>query len=191
MNTITTLAELTDLLTRFNIPVDRWGKGGMKTLNHLLDEILAGECYMDQTDSRLIRRVRCSGVRVYTQVYEKTLHLVEDRQEFSDGETRRRPPPARMSVVEKIIPTDYFPVMAAQRALCEELGMPHADTGHGMSFIDTYTVGPAPSESYPELMCIYEFNVYEWEMPHEHYRDGGYVEIQSDKKTFFEWREAH
>jgi 8-oxo-dGTP pyrophosphatase MutT (NUDIX family) len=96
-----------------------------------------------------------------------------------------------MSVVEKITSSDDSHLSAAQRALHEELGVPTDKVSADLRFIDTYTVGPVPSESYPGLRCVYEFNVYEWNMPLLYYREGGYVEIQDDKRIIFEWREAY
>lgn len=174
--------SLRAFLEAHSIPIQKWGKGEAKTLDHLLAEINTGEATIAVKDSRVIRMIATAAVNVYYTEGAGNLLLVEDRQVFCDGQIRRRN--LNTSLGEKV-KVGEKPEEAAQRALEEELGI-----NENLSFISESVLEKPllPSESFPGLYVtnvLYRFDVF---LPAQFYRPEGYVEYQADKTTYFIWR---
>ena len=109
----------TSILISYKIPVDEWGKGYAKTLNHLFEEIKNEECTIKEIDGYLVRTIEYVGVRV---LYEDnvTWLLKEDRQVFNDGRIRRRKMPSSVSEKMKF---GEDATISASRGISEELGI--------------------------------------------------------------------
>jgi 8-oxo-dGTP pyrophosphatase MutT (NUDIX family) len=168
-------------LTERNIPIEQWGVGEAKTLEQLVAEIKAGETVLQEDNGNLVRLVRAAEVFVwYTQGFDR-FFLVEDRQEFSGDRIRRRK--RASSVAEKMTPYEH-PVIAAQRAIREELGIttPVAMTYRGPLHNDR------ESPSYPGLRSIYDVYAFDAELTAEQYRKEGYIEKKEEMTTYFIWR---
>jgi len=173
---------LLSLLEKHKIPTGTWGKGKAKTVGHLYREVVDGEAEVkEDADGALIRVIRVLAIDVYCQAPDgAVLKLVEDRQEFKDGRVRRRT--LTSSLAEKLKmrenPADRT---AVQRAIKEELGVcaQRAEMG-GQTHI------ARESESFPGLQTTtlaVSWTV--WIDPSEYRPE--YVEVQSDKSTFFRW----
>ena len=61
----TDLSELKNYLINFSIPVDTWGTGKSKTLEHLLDELKNQECQLSESESGLVRNIEFVGIKIY------------------------------------------------------------------------------------------------------------------------------
>lgn len=109
------------------------------------------------------------------------MQLFEDRQEFKDGRVRRR---GLVGLSEKMKP-DENPLLSAKRALAEELSFNSAGDidDLGIERVDQQ------SPSYPGLPTEYLIHNMKTELPANAYNPEGYVEKQSDKSTFFIWKE--
>lgn len=174
------LEGLNNLLTTYQIPVADYGKGEAKSLKHLLDEVLSGESRLVLTSSGLIREINACGIDIYYEEGGTRFKLIEDRQEFNDGRVRRR---TGASVNEKIKPGEE-PMTAAKRALEEELGITD-----NIEIKEQKTEKKvSTSNSYPGLITLYNFFIFEAILQDAQYKPEGYIECQADKKTFFLWR---
>lgn len=178
----TDLVELINLLKRYNIPCDIWGTGKSKTIQHLLDEIQGEECSVIEEDGSLTRYIEFVGIKIfYTDEEGNRWFLKEDRQEFNDGRTRRRNIPSSVSEKMKF---GEDPLISAIRGIKEELGV--KIEGHQLSKRrDLHYDGG--SVSYPGLDTKYKGHRFLCEFKIEDFNSNGYIEVQRDKKTFFNW----
>lgn len=173
------IKKLEKYLIDKNVDISSWGKGNAKTLNHLYNEIIKRECELIEDNGSLYRKLSSLSIRVYYN----NLKLIEDRQEFKDGRTRRRKMEA--SVAEKISINDKNLIESVKRALKEELNIDVFDSqiipnGEKSDFRE--------SMSYPTLnmdIHLYKFTI---KLDINQYNSEGYVEDQEDKKTYFVWK---
>lgn len=175
---ILTKKNLEDYLLKFNIPINEWGKGNAKTLNHLLKEIIRGETKLVVENNNLIREVSALSIIV---TYND-LKLIEDHQEFNDGRIRKRKMEA--SVAEKIDKDDKNLINAVKRGIKEELEI-SINENQISKLEDTSKF--RESMSYPGIMSrvvLFRFHV---ELNDDQFRSDGYTEVQDDKKTIFKW----
>jgi hypothetical protein len=175
--------ELRNNLIDHGVPVESWGTGNAKTLNHLFKEIQEGECYLSDEGEYLTRYIEFIGVKVYYQEQGKMWFLNEDRQEFNDGRVRRRKMPS--SVSEKM-KSGEDPLVSAIRGIEEELGVKIESSQLSKRRDFTYN---GSSVSYPGLSAKYKGHQYSCYLNKEQFNVNGYIEIQKDKKTFFVWEE--
>lgn len=166
---------LEEYLGIIGVPLARWGKGGFKTLEHLTSEINKGEC-------RINGIVRTTQTAV-CHVFCRDLELHEVCQVFSDGSIRYRHLPWG-SVGEKMQIGENA-LNAMMRGFKEELGVVLSD------FYFRYKGGRVlpmkPSKSYPGLVTLNQQSRFVVMMPKDLFREQ-YVERQTDKSTYFEWR---
>jgi hypothetical protein len=176
------LTDLINLLKKHDIPCDLWGTGKSKTVNHLLDELKNNECELTEMNGTLTRFIEFVGVKIfYTDKEGQRWFLKEDRQEFKDGRVRRRNMPS--SVSEKMVAGED-PLIAAIRGIREELGV--KVYGHQlMKRRDLHYDGG--SLSYPGLDTKYKGHKFICEFDDSQFEHTGYIEVQSDKNTFFVW----
>ena len=176
--------SLIDLLNKYNVPIVTWGQGGSKSIEHLLDEINSGESKLEENENGLLRSVTGIAVNVFYEFDDGILKLVEEKQVFHDGRSRVRE--LDNSVGEKVRPGES-PIIAAKRALAEEL-----EIVEKLEFINYRFEEMAPIKSlkgsYPGLNTKRRFHFFDVYLTESCFQKEGYVEIQSDKKTFFVWR---
>jgi hypothetical protein len=177
-------AELLHMLQQHHIPIDSWGTGEAKTVDHLVNEINDGETVLveDKESGRLIRKFAFLSIVVLCHTDRETYKLIEEKQVFSDGRTRVRVPD--WSVGEKIKPGEENIEAITKRALYEELGIQDNFGIHEGEHVEE----EVDSKSYPGLVSRRNrFNVMV-EIDPAQYRPEGYTEVQSDKTTYFTWR---
>ena len=68
--------DLGSYLIRYGIPVDQWGKGYAKTIEHLEKEIESNECSLVDKNGTLVREVEF----VMCEIFYKGLKLKEEKQ---------------------------------------------------------------------------------------------------------------
>jgi len=173
---------IVELLRRHQVPYENWGTAEAKTLSHLLAELEAGECRLLIVGDTLTRHASGAVVDVYCDGPGGRLKLVEDRQVFRDGRTKRRN--LDTSIGEKIKPGEH-PQVAAHRALAEELGI---TVPLSLTNLGNRRKGPVPSVAFPGLATIYDMYAFEVTLPPELVKPEGYVEHQPDKSTYFVWQ---
>ncbi len=176
-----TKKKLEEYLTNHNIPLDEWGIGKAKTIDHFLREVVRGESILKEVDGGIIREVKALSIIVRY----KNLVLVEDCQIFDDGRVRKRKMEA--SVAEKIDKYDKNLIQSVIRGIKEELSI-SLDIGQitELGELDKEML----SMSYPGIITkikLYKFLVI---LDDDQYISEGYMEIQEDKKTYFVWRES-
>ena len=175
--------ELVRILTSANLPLDKWGTGKAKTLEHLLQEINSGEIQLISTEKGLLRVVSVAMVDVFYQDGSgRSMRLQEDRQVFAGSRERRRN--LDSSLAEKILPGENSE-MAARRAVAEELQI---RDDFGLVPNRNFVKGPTESESYPGLQTRYDMFCFFLHIPTRHFKPEGYVEIMPDKTTYFVWQ---
>lgn len=177
----TDLSELKNYLVNFSIPVDTWGTGKSKTLEHLLDELKGGECQLSESESGLVRNIEFVGIRIYYNTQAERFVLKEDRQEFNDGRTRSRSIPNSVSEKMKM---GEDPLGSAIRGIEEELGFKTLKNQFSARK-DLFYNGD--SLSYPGLRTKYKGHLFICQLDSSQFNPAGYIEVQKDKKTFFVW----
>ena len=176
------LSELINLLKKYDVPVDLWGTGKSKTINHLLSELQNKECSLEEKEQSITRYIEFVGIKIYyTDKEDQRWVLKEERQEFNDGRVRRRNIPNSVSEKMKF---GEDPLIAAIRGIEEELGV--RIKGHQLNkYSDLHYNGG--SVSYPGLDTKYKGHKFVCELIDEQFDPNGYIEVQRDKKTFFVW----
>lgn len=174
------VSDLRGLLARFGVDTSTWGTGEAKTVDHLLEEIRSGDSELVVEAAGIARRVRNVWIDVFATTDSGRLHLVERRQVFGDGRQRMRRLPASLGEKCRV---GEEPLVAARRGFAEELGIGPpavlAPTAPGLN--------PTGRTSYPTLATSFESHWFRAEIDPADYRPDGYVEVQPDKQTFFEW----
>lgn len=173
-------------LRETNVPLELWGKGKAKTLNHLVGEISreAINIFFDEKKERWVREVGSVEIHVFYESPEGiTCFLREDRQVFKDGRERKRDFPWIGEKMEK----GENSLSASIRGVWEEIGLvpPFAS---GPSFTGNKKV-ERESNSYPGLISRHSVSCFEVHLTPEQFEPEGYVEKQEDKTTYFVWEE--
>lgn len=171
------ILALMDKLER-TLPLHLYGKGAAKSVDSLLREIESGECQLIWENDVPVRVLRVSLITVRSPLGS----LWEERQEFHDGRVRFR---NMEGVSEKCRPEESFEETAI-RGLQEELGLDRAIVTPRLQEIRCETeVCTRFSMSYPGLKSCYTRGIFQiWlENPAP-----DYIELGSDKKTYFVWK---
>jgi hypothetical protein len=172
---------LRQVLPAAGIPIEAWGKGTAKTVEHLAREIEEGETWLERTpDGDLLRHVTVASAIVRHVADDgATYRLREEKQVFSDGRERVRP---GQSISEKMKPNEP-PDVAIRRAAKEELGV-SGDVR--ATFVGTRDETGFP-HSYPGLTSRTIWHDFEVTLDASQFRPEGYIERQKDKTTYFVW----
>jgi hypothetical protein len=173
-------SEVKKLLQTYGVPVEQFGTGKAKTLEHLAQEILEGETVLVDKDGKIVRRVELVHIDVRFTQNGDEFQLVEDGQVFIDGRERRR---GLTGISEKMKPGEN-PLICAKRALAEEIGV---DSGNDIQVMETEEETKT-SPSYPGLSTEYRRHKMKITISEKDFLEDGYTEVQPDKTTYFVWR---
>lgn len=174
--------ELLNLLKEYNIPLEKWGTGGFKTVEHLWGEIEDEECTLTEKDGQLNRDVDFVGTRIIYKKDGKNYRLWEDRAEFKDGRIRIRPIPHSMAEKFK---HGEDPVPALIRGMEEELGIKLNKNQFAFYNKDRFE----NNGDYPGIRSYHNGYYYFIVLNDEQFNPDGYIENQKDKTIYFVWRE--
>lgn len=178
------IEELTNYLLEFNIPVDKYGTDGFKTISHLLAEIKEGETVLKEENGELHRYVEFIGARV---IYKKdgiNYRLYETKQVFKDGRTRVRNLP--YSMAEKFKPGEDTK-NGLIRGFKEELDIVVSED----QFAFYNKVRFDENSDYPGIKSHHIGHEYLVLLNDDQYSPEGYIERQSDKDVHFGWRKIN
>jgi hypothetical protein len=176
------LSDLKSILNKYSIPIDNWGKGQSKGIENLLDEVNNKDCILKEENGTIVRYINFVGVNVFFNEDGQKLKLVEDRQVFKDGRVRRRTMQSSVSEKMKI---GEDPLESAIRGVGEELNIVISKSQLAKLKEISYT---EDSHSYPGIITKYNGYRYKLLLDKSQYVSTGYVEVQSDKSTFFMWK---
>lgn len=158
------------------LPLEKYGIPPAKSIDQLLGEINKGECRIVWEGNKPVRELRVVRIKVRCGKEE----LWEKIQYYPSGEHRIR---NIRGISEKLI-GDEPHGKGARRALREELGLDEE--------LDLLWVGKGIkenySDSYPDLLCRYEFYDYEVEIPISMKKKEYVEECEDGMRTFFEWK---
>ncbi len=177
-----TIEELRAYLRARSVPLELWGTGSAKTIEHLLSELNSGESTLASEHGRLLKIGTGACLNIYHVENGRTLRLREEKQVFEDGREKVRAD-LLMSVGEKMVPGED-PIEAAYRALREELGITERLP---LSPQPGFVKGPLPSTSFPGVYSQFHMYVFDVYLPDRWYKLEGYVEHQKDKNNYFVW----
>lgn len=182
-------SKLVNLLTQYNIPIEDWGIGEAKTIEHLLQEINSGETILvEKTESQeLIRKFSFLSITILCTYSGTTYRLYEAKQIFTDGRTRERRLDGSIGEKIKLDETDI--TKSIGRALSEELGI-HEDFEIKSDEIK-HSTEEAGSQSYPGLKSLRERFDAVVEIKPSQFDPDGYTEVQQDKTTYFAWEKVN
>lgn len=180
------LDTLMETLATANIPIEEYGNGNAKTVQHLLSEIREGEATMTTNkEGELHREVNVLWADVICELPDGRVYaLREDRQEFKDGRVKRRE--LDSSLGEKIKPSEK-PSEALYRAIYEELGIEDVKNIYNVGY-DERTFVP---DTFPGINSTYKMHKFVATIPESEFRPEGYVEFQDDKTNFYVWTPVH
>jgi len=175
------LLSLENYLIENGVPVEDWGKGYAKTVEHLLWEIQAKECNLIKEGGILIREIEFVMSEIFYKKGDDTFKLIEEKQIFVDGRERVR---QKNSSVSEKIKIGEDPHESLKRGIEEELGLNLTD-----SQIETKGVfnEEEVSNSFPGLTTRYKGNKFTCYLDDTQYNPNGYKEVQKDKTTYFSW----
>ena len=179
------LEELTRYLMDRNIPVDVWGTGSAKTLDHLLKEIRSKECKLVETEGKLIRTLYVVSADIYYIDTFGAFRLKEERQIFKGGRTRTRS--LESSLSEKI-KADENPIDGIIRGINEELNI--TVSPDQVREIDKLKES-RESNSFPGLSTVYNVTRFSCKLNRSQYNHNGYIEVQDDKSVYFVWERTN
>lgn len=172
------IQDLINILKQHNIPIEKWGLGQSKTIEHLFKELQDGECRLEYENKELVRYIDFVGIKVFY----KDMFLIEDHQEFKDGRIRKRN--TKFSVAEKMKPGE-IPLVSVIRGMQEELGIEISENQITSENIINHE--GIYSRSYPGLKAKYNEYPFTCHINNSQFNPDGYTEIQKDKSTFFKW----
>ncbi len=162
-----------------------WGQGATKTVEQLFNELCSGESDLGIDDGSLVRILSVVTVNIFFKDGEKTLKLFEKEQVFANGSKRVRNLDTSLSEKMQFQETKEETLV---RMMKEELSLIVEPTR--FSLIKQNRQTRRLSKSYPGLDTLYLFNDYELLLNKEEFNPHGYTEEQSDKKTYFCWKEV-
>lgn len=174
--------SLTHTLHDHGVNTDSWGQAPYKSIDRLYGEIDTGESRLVQLGSTIGRLVSVANVEITAHINGVHYSLKEDRQEFADGNVRRR----GLSGVSEKIQGNEGPEVAARRGIAEELGVTF--TGTLTSALSEIVQKPS-SHSYPNLSGMYLTHLFKAEFGEAEWNPDGYKEVQPDKTTYFVWED--
>ena len=176
-----TALELGSYLMNKGIPVNLWGQGVAKTLDHLLQEIRSGECELIETDGELIRLIHVVSADIYYSDIFGMFILKEEKQVFKGGRTKIRS--LNTSLSEKITPKEP-PMEGITRGIKEELNI--TISPNQIKEISKFEES-RESNSFPGLSTIYKGTRFSCKLDRSQYKPDGYIEVQNDKAVYFKW----
>lgn len=181
-NSLTSIEEFIKKLKEYSIPVEKYGTGVTKTIQHLFNEIQEGESRIEEENGSLVRYIEFVGIKIfYIDKIGTKWFLKEDRQEFKDGRTRNRG--LNVSVAEKMKPGED-PLQSAIRGIEEELKIEiSTDQIREMKSRES----EKESGSYPGFKTKYNEHPFICYINKSQFNPKGYIEHQKDKSTFFIW----
>ena len=175
--------ELISLLEEFNIPLQKWGTEGYKTINHLWNELLDKECVLSEKDGKLIRDVEFVGAKIIYKKDGVNYRLWEDRAVFNDGRIRIRQIPHSMAEKFK---SGENPKDALIRGLEEELGI--EINNNQFVYYDKNRF--ENNGDYPGIHSFHNGYYYFIPLNDKQFNPKGYIEKQKDKTNYFVWRKV-
>lgn len=168
--------NLLNTLKKYGISTEKWGTETYKSISHLQKEIDDKESFLKEVDGNLVRYIEVVGINVYYN----DKYLIEDKQVFDDGRTRKRK--MESSVSEKMI-SGEDPFNSAIRGLEEELDI--KVNPNNLKKVEEKSI-PSDSHSYPGLKCVYQKYIFDYELSEDQFKEE-YIEHQDDKRTYFKW----
>jgi len=177
------LEELTNYLKKFNVPLEKYGTEGYKTVSHLLNEIKEGETVLTEKNDKLHRYVEFIGARViYKDKNGDNWRLYETKQVFKDGRTRvRSNMPYSMAEKFKSGEDTRDGII---RGMKEELGIDITKD----QFVFFNKVEIENNEDYPGIISHHIGHEFLVILNDDQFNPDGYIERQVDKNVYFGWK---
>jgi len=183
LSDIPDMSELINKLKEYKLPIEQWGTGESKTIEHLWNELTTKECSIVDEGGYLVRYVEFVGVDVFYKDKKGDIYILqEDRQEFKDGRVRKRD---MISSVSEKMKSGEDPLESALRGVEEEIGISLSSSD--LTPLRNISKN-AGSQSYPGLTSKYNGYKFTCFINDEQFKPDGYVEVQKDKSTFFKWQ---
>lgn len=167
-------------LEQFGVDTDNWGAGGAKTVEDLLRELSERESLLVKEDGKLVRVTSNIAVDVFNPW--RTEVLFEAWREKRGKRTTRE---LGASFAEKM-KGNADPEVEVGRGFQEELPL-LAD-----HVIELRPIGVQEEKgaaySYPGLSARYTRHCFEAVIDEQAYNPTGYITVEPDKTTCFQWR---
>jgi hypothetical protein len=177
-HTINSKKDLINLLKSFNVNIDSYNTGRFKSIKHLYTELKNNECVLSSENGVLYRNVNFVGAFIH----HKNETLKESKQVFKDGRERIR---SNMpySMAEKFILGENTSDVLV-RGLKEELDV-SIDRSQFVYLKEVYV---EENGDYPGIQSQHIGKIFKVNLNTNQYSKKGYIENQSDKKVYFNWK---
>ena len=176
-----TIEQIEQLLTSHGIDLSLWGVGATKTPRHILNEVSEGECLLKVENGVLIREINVASATIYFESSSGIRFVLkETKQVYKNGSEKKR---SNAGSVSEKLKSDEDPEAAMVRGIKEELGI---EGSFSIEKLET-NVEEKYSSAYPGLLCRYNVYNFKVDFPEELYNPDGYMEVQEDKTTYFNW----
>lgn len=174
--------ELANLIERHpEIPRERWGKDGAKSLLDLHEEITAHLSRLVEEDGQLVREI----TEVQVRITHKSLALTRTVRRTAKRAPPVRPPP--LASMKKKVMRALDPRICAIRALKEEFGVPSHYTDKGLILLSYAENELEEPTTYPGLPTRRRILTFAYEMPDLYFKRKGYVVKTPKKVVTYRW----
>lgn len=166
------------------VDLSSWGTGKSKSLEGLQKEIENGKSQLILNENgQILRKVSVAKAEIFYKSPEgKTLRLTEEKRLFSDGRERVRDIAHSLS---KKMRKNQTPQSALKGAFAKKLGITEPLNFEEINVVEDTNLSP----SYPGLRSVYIFYNFRIVLNAEQYKAEGYIGRQTDKVTYYTWKE--
>jgi hypothetical protein len=178
------VGQLALFLGRGGIDTNDWYKKGRFELPRLLGEVVAGEAELALDSAGVYRRLSIAAIDVYHLTSNGPIFYLQETKQVTRYVGTNRHRRQETSLGEKLVAGEH-PDAGARRALAEELSIEEPE-GLYYNGSQRFT---RPTGKFPGVITDMKVFNYVATIAAQDFRPKGYVEVQQDKKNFFNWQQ--
>ncbi len=185
LNNKSSVEALRHQLESAGVDTENWGQNKSKSIEDLKKEIENGETELILSQNgEILRKTRVARVNIFFQNDEgETLKLIEERRLYANGREKFRD---KSHSISKKIKNNQTPENAIKKAIIKKLGISDEIKIEETDTVEDTNMSP----SYPSLRSVYVFHNFKSYLSKEQFNSEGYIGKQSDKVTYYVWKNA-
>lgn len=179
-------AEIIDILHKYGIPLQFWGKPPARSLEHFINLVREEQVRFRQNRSDCLTiDVNSVVVIVLHMRRGEWQEIYEERQVFPDGTELCR----NFNGIAETLHRGELVVPGAQRCLLEELHFRNNNLYSLSPEISVEDRRPQASEKWPGITAVYHRHILQCVIPDSLYKEPGYMKKERDgRRIFFKWK---